>query len=189
MTDVKIPKKLFVTSSGNDKIPLGFLNDYRPDIASGRSKMDTQLKWAYGSLSSDFYATSTGDRSISYRFVKVEYVNGQVIQTLRRTKYGTDSKGNLSYNVILNSEEINVVVTKNPPQVWDNVPLMGFRILKSVNRYSTSNKLWRVADPRGLQFEISTEVFEDIILNADINHGEIMAACVWVTSKRLILAK
>jgi hypothetical protein len=74
------------------------------------------------------------------------------------------------------------------PRVWKNEPLSGFKILTSVSRYSTSNKLWRILDPRGIQFEITTGCLESLISVTDIVKGEIKGSCIWVSNKNLVLA-
>lgn len=71
------------------------------------------------------------------------------------------------------------------PVVWDNEPRDGFRILKSVSRMSTSNKLWRILDPRGVQFEISTASLEDLLEQTTITKNLIIGKCVWMSNKNL----
>ena len=63
--------------------------------------------------------------------------------------------------------------------VIDNVPLAMFTFEKSVSRYTTSNKLFRINDPRGFQLEISAENLADILLNCSTDHGEIIGQFVW----------
>ena len=38
---------------------------------------------------------------------------------------------------------------KLPEVTFENEPLPGFKLLKNVTRWSTSNVVWRVQDPRG----------------------------------------
>ena len=77
---------------------------------------------------------------------------------------------------------------KNPPAVWDNTPLTGFKIEKSVSRYSTSNQVWRILDPRNAEFEISTAVLEQIINDATILKGGVIdARCAWAANKNLVV--
>jgi len=72
--------------------------------------------------------------------------------------------------------------------VYDNAPMRGFKIENSVSRYSTSNKLWRILDPRGFELEISTACLETIIMSADIKKGgEIDAPCSWMSNKNLVV--
>jgi hypothetical protein len=71
--------------------------------------------------------------------------------------------------------------------VWENLPLEGFRVVRSVSRMSTSNKVWRILDPRGVEFEISTGCFEDIIMNTTIVNGVIQGKCLWMSNKSLVV--
>jgi hypothetical protein len=65
------------------------------------------------------------------------------------------------------------------PKVVDNVPLEGFQLEKVVSRYSTSNKMYRINDPRGFTVEISTENLCDILLNCVIDHGTLVGKFIW----------
>ena len=60
-----------------------------------------------------------------------------------------------------------------------NEPQAGFKILESVSRWSTSNKWFRVADPRGFQLEISASNLCNLILDCEIKNGLILSPCVW----------
>lgn len=71
------------------------------------------------------------------------------------------------------------------PKIILNEPLEGFQIQRSVSRYSTANKLWRVLDPRGWELEISAETFEELIVNGSIIKGVIQGRCIWYTGKIL----
>ena len=163
----KIPKKLYVVSVASG---LGFLNAYEPGLKSFEKKKVTQHDWAYGG------AFGYGAREAYEKNPGEWWLKG--------------------HKWVWNKEDSNVRVeydepmdVKCQPRVWDNDPLTGFKILKSVSRYSTSNKLWRIMDPRGVEFEITTAVLEEIILNSTIINGEIQDKCVWVTNKNLQVFK
>lgn len=68
---------------------------------------------------------------------------------------------------------------KIEPVIIDNVPIFGFRIIDTVRRYSTGNKVFRVLDPRGFELEISAENLFDIISNCTITNGAIMQPMLW----------
>lgn len=92
------------------------------------------------------------------------------------------------YGALENGEYIRKEVVVEEcvrPKVWENNPLTGFKILTFVSRYSTSNKVWRVLDPRGVVFEISTAVFADIVANSTIINGVIQEPCLWEGNKNL----
>lgn len=68
------------------------------------------------------------------------------------------------------------------PRIIENKPTRGFKLLQVVSRYSTSNKLFRVLDPRGFELEISSDNLLDIALASTIVKGEIIEECVWASS-------
>lgn len=61
----------------------------------------------------------------------------------------------------------------------DNVLMTGFKIAHSVSRYSTSNVVWRILDPRGFELEISSPNMSDLIGVTTIENGEIQERCIW----------
>ena len=98
------------------------------------------------------------------------------------TPYGTDSAakkrmatadswGNSRY---YGSQEVAI-----DPQTVDNVLMSGFKIAHSVSRYSTSNVVWRIEDPRGFELEISSNNLSDLISITTIENGEIQERCIW----------
>jgi len=169
-TKIKIPKQLYVVfkDQGVDQPLFGFLHAYEPGKPAFDKKKQTQLEWAYDT---------------SYiRDANIE-VHGMDMW-LTGYRWGSDwSNGNYT-RVRQDVREL----LKNPPAVWDNTPLPGFKIEKSVSRYSTSDKLWRIGDPRGAEFEISTDVLEQIINDATILKGGVIdAKCAWAANKNLVV--
>jgi hypothetical protein len=67
---------------------------------------------------------------------------------------------------------------------FQNIPTSGFKLGTVATRYSTSNKFYRIIDPRGFQLEISTANLLDIIQTGEIAYGEIIGEYVWVKSTR-----
>lgn len=63
--------------------------------------------------------------------------------------------------------------------ILDNIPTEGFTLDKVVSRWSTSNKYYRINDPRGFQLEISTENLADILLNYSCTKGVLEGYYVW----------
>jgi hypothetical protein len=78
-------------------------------------------------------------------------------------------------------------LTALQPEIWDNIPVTGFKVVNAVSRYSTSNKWWRIFDPRGVLFELSTEAFNELIQNNTVSNGNIIGYYVWSTHKGLKL--
>ena len=173
----KIPKQLYVVAKvfevnpqypSPPEPPFGFLNGYEPGKAAFEKKRQTQEAWAYHGYLRNARIEKQGNDYVLLG-EKVEWILG-----------GTYPN---------NSRTIQVCeLLKFQPQIWDNGPIAGFKITKSVSRYSTSNKLWRVMDPRGVEFEITTGVFEELIDKVTIIKGVIQEECVWESNKKLIVA-
>lgn len=62
---------------------------------------------------------------------------------------------------------------------FDNSPDKGFKIVGSVSRWSTSNKLIRVEDPRGFVVEIPTGNLTTLLKHTTVEKGVIQESCVW----------
>lgn len=60
-----------------------------------------------------------------------------------------------------------------------NVPTRGFKLVQVVSRDRTSNKLFRILDPRGFELEITSENLLSIAKTSTIVQGEIIEECVW----------
>lgn len=71
------------------------------------------------------------------------------------------------------------VVGTTKPQVLSNAPQSGFTFDRAVERYVTSNKVFRITDPRGFQLEISADNLSDILLNCEIKKGELVGDFIW----------
>lgn len=162
-----IPKQLFVTRypTNSTEPPLGFLHGYAPHTDAGKKRMNTQLEWAYGR-------------------VEVDEQSGLWVKTgsdwVRNHNIPSNQAG--AYDRV---EWVKPIPSCYYPMIWDNDPLEGFKVLTSVSRYSTSNKLWRVQDPRGVVLEITTGCFEKIIMATTITKGLIEGKCRWISNKNL----
>lgn len=161
---MKIPKELYVVAQNAlpGELPLGFLHGYEPQSKAFAAKKETMLQWAY---------------TFNVSFPSINEVNG--IFHYHQREY--------TINEAENKYETKdwLEVAENQPRIWANEPLEGFRILTTVSRYSTSNKLWRIADPRGIQFEITTGSIEKILEVGTVIKNEIVGKCVWVSNKNL----
>ncbi len=176
----KIPKQLYVVARIDEvnpqyprpqEPPFGFLNGYEPGKAAFEKKRHTQEVWAYIYYSGLQSGARIEKQGTDYVLIgeKVEWIQGASYPHHRRTVQVCE-------------------LLKFQPQIWDNLPTDGFKITKSVTRSSTSNKLWRVMDPRGVEFEISTGAFENLLMDVTIIKGVIQEKCVWETNKVLIVA-
>lgn len=63
--------------------------------------------------------------------------------------------------------------------VLDNSPQTGFYVGSSVSRWSTSNKLFRVKDPRGFTVEIPTDNLATLLHHTTVVKGVVQEECVW----------
>lgn len=61
----------------------------------------------------------------------------------------------------------------------DNIPTKGFYVGNSVARWSTSNKLFRVKDPRGFTVEIPTDNLATLLHHCTVVNGVVQNECVW----------
>lgn len=96
------------------------------------------------------------------------------------TVYGTDAaakKRMATADSWVSSHRGGVLPVKN---IWDNEPLTGISIGEEVRRWSTSNVVWRVNDPRGFQLEISSGNMAYLLGNCDIIKGVIQEELMWV---------
>ena len=70
-----------------------------------------------------------------------------------------------------------------PAKSFDNVPMSGFKMVRSVRHGGgwggSGNVKWRVEDPRGFELEISSDNFAKIIDCSTIENGEILEKCMW----------
>lgn len=92
----------------------------------------------------------------------------------------TDEKGNY-----LRDENKRLIVDYTKPAqqgqefVADNTPTTGFYVGSSVSRWSTSNKLFRVKDPRGFTVEIPTDNLATLLHHTTVVKGVVQEECVW----------
>lgn len=63
--------------------------------------------------------------------------------------------------------------------IVDNTPTEGFYVGCSVSRWSTSNKLFRVKDPRGFTVEIPTDNLATLLHHTTVVKGFVQESCVW----------
>lgn len=166
--------------------PLGFAHPYEPETKAFTKKQNTQLNWAY-SNHFDFdveYAAPYPSRPGFSEYVKDRFFNedGLVCLNVGVRKYIKEP--HIGYEDL--PDKVVIIPQKYQPRIVDNEPVYGFQIQRSVSRYSTSNKVWRVLDPRGFELEISTANFEDLVMGTTIHEGTIEGKCQW-HGKKLVL--
>lgn len=148
-----IPEKLYVTiqyRKDSTEGLLGFASPYIKDAAFAKRK-STQDNWAYG-YGASFTIDDTDD-SISGEF---------------------SEKARFDATLLFSAGCY--------PRIIDNSLTEGFEIAKSVRRSGWGgggNVVWRIADPRGYELEISSENFARIIDCTTITNGVIQGKCCW----------
>lgn len=158
--------------------PLGFANIYDPHTKAYAKREETQDEWAY---SGKYGCQPCGyfiDENGKY------WIRRSSWQLKKGVPEGSRYDGNNTELITVDS----IVPDELQPIIIDNVPLEGFKIQHSVSRCSTSNKLWRVLDPRGFELEITTGTMEDLIMTGVIDNGLIVGQCIWQTGKILVRA-
>ena len=63
--------------------------------------------------------------------------------------------------------------------IFDNTAISGFYVGSSVARWSTSNKLFRVKDPRNFSVEIPTDNLATLLHHTTVVKGVVQEECVW----------
>lgn len=87
-------------------------------------------------------------------------------------KYIRDESGHLILDHVIPPR-------KGEEFIYDNSPLSGFYVGCSVARWSTSNKLFRVKDPRGFTVEIPTDNLATLLHHTTVVKGVVEQECVW----------
>lgn len=173
----KVPDQIYVVSQnrieteypvpGNWSIKneinhnFGFLHPHEPTKKTDASRKNTQHQWAYHGMyekNGEFWEKGT------------DWVYDRVMHSHSAVPY--DRK----------------IPDEYAPRVWDNVPMEGFTIIDTVNRYR-GNKLFKVLDPRGVEFEITVQSLYHILCSGTVSNSKIMDACVWLKGKDLVVAK
>jgi hypothetical protein len=175
----KVPDQIYVVSQRRveteyDKDPVtgvwtvkseiehnfGFLHPHEPNKATDAKRKHTQHAWAYHGL-----------------YEK----NGEFWEKGADWKYDAITQ---KYNSIPYDRPIDPLYA---PRIWDNVPLSGFKIIDTVNRYR-GNKLFKVMDPRGIEFEITVQSLFHLLQEGSVRNGVILDQCLWMKGKDLVVA-
>jgi hypothetical protein len=162
---------------------IGFVQAYDKSVA-GQKRMKTQMDWAY---------PNRVDTIAELQAALDDSINGMRNRYSAYTLYFLDGANSLLYKPgeydssanRYGPGEIVPFAQDLVPQLWDNVPVRGFKVCGFKSRYSTSNKLILVEDPRGGQFEVKVDSFVDLMSEVSIVNGVIQDECIWVGNKVL----
>lgn len=108
-------------------------------------------------------------------FQKSRYSNAE---TFRMLGFATPNTGDYAFKKRKATVDGWAEKTLTPMDL-DNKPTHGFKVVDTVSRYSTSNKMFRIEDPRGFELEIDVNNLLDIIEHHTIVQGTIMEPLVW----------
>ena len=160
------------------KPPLGYAALYKAGNEKTEKKNYGQREWARY----DFNEAGEYEKRSNYRH---EWPDGVIYEFDKLVREGFMKPFGMSRGQvqlvpdIIRAYDTEPLAEEMKPKILDNIPRPGFRIVDTVSRYSTSNKLWRILDPYGFELEISTKNMEEIMMNSVIDHGTIMAECSW----------
>lgn len=74
------------------------------------------------------------------------------------------------------------------PQIWDNIPTVGFEIFDTGAR-ERGRKIFKVIDPRNeAKIEISSQSLFGLVMDGEIKGGKILSPCQWKSGKMLVVA-
>jgi hypothetical protein len=174
----KVPAQIYVVSQnrieheypipGNWNIKnvvdhnFGFLHPHEPTKKTDASRKDTQMRWAYHGIAYENNG-AWWEKGTDYQW-------DQVTRNQIATPYN------------------RLIDPAYAPKIWDNVALEGFTLIDTVNRYR-GNKLFKVLDPRGIEFEITVQSLYHILQEGTVRNGVILDACLWMKGKDLVVAR
>lgn len=151
---IVIPKQHYVTiqyrkDASTESGLLGFASPYTKDAAFEKRRA-TQESWAYGGYG---------------------------------TQFDIGEDGSILPNDNAKIDRFTLFATKCYPIITDNELVEGFEVSKSVRRSGgwggSGNIVWRIADPRGFELEISSENFARVVDCTTIENGKILGKCLW----------
>lgn len=153
---INIAKQLFVVKGVDREDELAYMSPYaegkdgRP-LANIAKMQATGLSWA-----------SVGPKQV--------YKLKPDAKTLY--DYERDEQGHVIVDHVIPAR-------KGEEFIYDNTPLKGFYVGSSVARWSTSNKLFRVKDPRNFTVEIPTDNLATLLHHTTVVNGVVQEECVW----------
>lgn len=139
----------------------GFLHPHEPSKKTDASRKDTQHRWAYHGLY---------EKNGEFWERGADWVYDPVLGKSTSVPY---------------DRPIDALYA---PKIWDNDPMEGFKIIDTVNRYR-GNKLFKVLDPRGIEFEITVQSLYHLLQEGTVKNGVILDACLWMKGKDLVVAR
>ena len=106
-------------------------------------------------------------------------VTGRSWAGKRETKYKMNEKGDYERDELGRAIVEGSEYKSGEEAVIDNSPVSDVYIGSSVARWSTSNKLFRVQDPRGFTVEVPTDNIATLLHHTTVKNGVVQEPCVW----------
>lgn len=156
----------------SDKTPLGFASRYNPESIKCNERNRKQDYWA----GYKYDAEQRLIEDIHHRWVWSDGEPYNYEMTERRADEFYSPRGT---PILTQVHDTVYLPDFLKPRIWTNEWYPGFKVVDTVSRYSTSNKLWRILDPSGFELEISTANMEQIIYSGVIDRGVIAGYCKW----------
>lgn len=96
-------------------------------------------------------------------------------------QYETTASGEVASNVKKMQETGRSWIREGDKEgvIINNIPTKNIYVGSSVSRWSTSNKLFRVTDPRGFTVEIPTDNLATLLHHTTVVKGYVQEECVW----------
>ena len=117
-----------------------------------------------------YITDDTREDNLSYLCQYETTESGEVAANVKKMQSTGRSWANKSNALDPNLESGTVV---------DNIPTKNIYVGCSVSRWSTSNKLFRVTDPRGFTIEIPTDNLATLLHHTTVVKGVVQEECVW----------
>lgn len=113
-----------------------------------------------------FITDDTRENNLSYLCQYETTESGEVASNVKKMQNTGRSWARVS-----DKKDLGVII--------DNTPTKGLYVGCSVSRWSTSNKLFRVTDPRGFTVEIPTDNLATLLHHTTVIKGVVQEECVW----------
>lgn len=95
------------------------------------------------------------------------------------SQYEETSTGDIAANVKKMQKTGRWWSRNGKEEIIDNLPTANIYVGNSVSRWSTSNKVFRVKDPRGFTVEIPTDNLATLLHHTTVVKGVVQEECVW----------
>lgn len=117
-----------------------------------------------------------GSRDLSYM---TYYEDNKAFESRKSTGTSWAGVRKQNYNYETEEYEVNPEWKEVVGKIVENTPMSGFKIGDCNSRWTTSNKVFEVRDPRGFTVEIPSGNLAALIQSCTISNGEVQGDCIW----------